>query len=174
MNSANKTLTPTLIILLLSSLFVLTIHSTDAYAISTPSVPQFTVKLVDNSYDVPPTTTTTTNPYTGEQTTTTTPGYRVENKTVEVTIKNQPYTTYTNADGYTCDLYYRIEYKGHFSDEWQNWGPEIVQSNSQYTTSPWRPYYPFAAGDQVDFRVEATVGHYVIIEDDTGLGGCLP
>jgi hypothetical protein len=51
-------------------------------------VPDFTLRYVDNSYDVPPKTTTSTDPYTNEITTTTIPGYHVENKTVEAVIKN--------------------------------------------------------------------------------------
>jgi hypothetical protein len=43
------------------------------HAQSKPSVPEFTVKLVDNSYDVPPTQ--TTDPYTGTKTI---PGYHVK------------------------------------------------------------------------------------------------
>ncbi|MCJ7763000.1 hypothetical protein MUP38_06065, partial [Candidatus Bathyarchaeota archaeon] len=48
-------------------------------SITKPSVPEFTVKLADHSYDVPPSTTATTDPYTGKQTVTTQPGYHVEN-----------------------------------------------------------------------------------------------
>jgi hypothetical protein len=51
-------------------------------------VPEFTLRYVDNSYNVPPTTTSTIDPYTGEVTTTTIPAYHVKNKTVEVMIKN--------------------------------------------------------------------------------------
>lgn len=60
---------------------------TEPASIPTPSVPEFTLKYVDNSYDVPSSTTTTTDPYTGEQTITTEPGYHVANETIEVTIK---------------------------------------------------------------------------------------
>ena len=49
-----------------------------------PSVPEFTVKLVAHPYDVP--TTYSTDPYTGE--TITHAGYHMENKSIEVSIKN--------------------------------------------------------------------------------------
>jgi hypothetical protein len=43
--------------------------------IPTPSIPEFTIKYVDHSYDVPTTTTSHTTPYTGETTTVTRQGY---------------------------------------------------------------------------------------------------
>ena len=55
-----------------------------------PLTPEFTVKIVAHPYDVPPKTTTTIDQYTGKETTTTQPGYHVENKSIEITIKNQP------------------------------------------------------------------------------------
>jgi hypothetical protein len=61
---------------------------------SKPSVPEFTLKFIDTSYDVPSTTTTTTDPYTGKQTVTTHDGYHVQNGTIDVKIKNQPFTPY--------------------------------------------------------------------------------
>ena len=59
-------------------------------------VPEFTLRYVDNSYDVPPKTTTSTDPYTNEITTTTIPGYHVENRTVEAVIKNNVGASYYN------------------------------------------------------------------------------
>ncbi|MCW3998872.1 MAG: hypothetical protein NWE93_01375 [Candidatus Bathyarchaeota archaeon] len=50
--------------------------------------PEFTLELVDHSYDVPPTTKSTTDPYTNKTTVTTVPGYHVDNKTIDATIKN--------------------------------------------------------------------------------------
>ncbi len=85
------------VILAVSSLII--VESATAQSIPKPSVPEFTLKYVDHSYDVPPTTTTTIDPYTGKQTQATQPGYRVENKTLDVIIKNQNFTAYedTNA-----------------------------------------------------------------------------
>jgi len=71
----------------------------EVQAVSKPSVPQFTVKFVDNSYDVPPSTTTTVNPYTGEKNTITTPGYHVTNRTIEVKVPNQSFTQYRDEVG---------------------------------------------------------------------------
>ena len=67
-----------------------------------PSVPEFTLKYVDHSYDVPPTY--STDPYTGK-TVMTQAGYHVENKSIEVTIKNQPFTNYKDASGNNVMLF---------------------------------------------------------------------
>ena len=88
-------------------------------SIPKPSVPEFTVKLASYPYDVPPTTTTTADPYTGKETITTQPGYRVENKSIELTIKNQPFTPYTDAEGHIVNMYYNVHVKGHFEDCWR-------------------------------------------------------
>jgi hypothetical protein len=139
-----------------------------------PSVPQFTVKLIDDSYDVPPVTTTVMDPYTGKETITTTPGYRVEQKAIEVTIKNQPFTPYTiessdiwkyGQNGQQFNLYYEVQFKGHFSEDWQNFvNPYdiyflavIVQSDSEYTVVSQVANYE--AGSQLDFRVKAIIGY---------------
>jgi len=158
MNSVSKPLTLTFVVLLLSSLFVLIITPANVQATSKPSVPQFTVKLVDNSYDVPSSTTTTTNPYTGEKTTTTKPGYHVENIQIEVTIKNQAYP----------DLMYNIRTKGHFEEQWaEHYGVGRAmfpaQSDGKYTIikldtmeNAYTKIYP--EGAQIDFQVAAVHG----------------
>lgn len=55
-------------------------------SITKPSVPEFTVKLVDSSYDVP--TSYSIDPYTGQNVTHA--GSHVESRTLDVKIKNQP------------------------------------------------------------------------------------
>jgi hypothetical protein len=153
-------------ILTVSSLTV--IESALAQSVPKPSVPDFTVKLVAHPYDVPPTTTTTIDQYTGKEIVTTTPGYHVENKSIEITIKNQPFTPYTDTHGYEINLYYNVRSKGHFGDDW-DWkelyshykgssSANPVQSSSEYTVLSLSADYPDDA--QVDFQVEAIVGHY--------------
>jgi hypothetical protein len=153
----NKTLALVFVFAVLSSLMVLTVRPVTAQATFKPSVPEFTVKLVDNSYDVPPTTTTTTNPYTGEKTTTITPGYRVENKSIVITVKDQSFTPYKGTDGYTRVMRYTVEVKGHFSEYWQQWDGAFP-SESQYNVLTGHARY--IVGDQLDFRVEAIIGYF--------------
>lgn len=164
-------------IIALSGLTLFTVKPTSAQSITTPSVPTFSLKFVDDSYNIPPTTTTTTDPYTGKLTTTTTAERYVENKTIELIIKNQP----LNQDSY--NLYYYIRTKGHFEENWtsepippdssgsiqnfyyldtnNNFAVPLVtqQSNSSVTIVT----YPansanYPAGSNVDFQVEAVSG----------------
>ncbi len=130
-------------------------------SLPTPSVPEFTVKFVDFSYYVP--TTTSIDPYTGQNITT--QGYYVENRTIELSINNQPFNSYSGI--YPNYFYYFVQEKGHFSENWTEInGPNggfLLKSSADYTIV----YYsleggpPFSNGlsaGQVDFQVEAAVG----------------
>jgi hypothetical protein len=133
-----------------------------AYSVSTPSVPEFTVKLVAHPYDIP--TTYSTNPYTGEPITH--EGYHVENKSIEVWIKNIPFTPYDDTDGHEVNLYYNVRVKGHFEENWStpityvesDSAERFPQSNSEYTVLSLVNYYNPKA--QVDYQVEAFLGHF--------------
>jgi hypothetical protein len=92
-------------------------------SIPKPSVPEFTLKYVDDSYDVPPTY--GVDPYTGK-TVLTQAGYHIQNASVELIIKNQPYHSYRNENGSLVWLFYYIAVKGHF----ENW-----------TTINWTSYW---------------------------------
>jgi hypothetical protein len=134
-------------------------------AIAKPSVPEFTVQLVAYPYDVP--TTYSIDPYTGENITH--PGYHVENKSIEITISNQPFATYTDAEGNHINLYYNVRVKGHFEENWT----ELFTNSGEYPSLgsyPEQDYkshctvfsipeaYPSNA--QVDFQVEALAGYF--------------
>ena len=86
-----------ILIIAISSLII--VESASAQTIPKPSVPEFTLKYVDNSYDVAPKTTSSTDPYTGKVTSTTIQGYHVQNRSVEIIIKNQQFTSYLNENG---------------------------------------------------------------------------
>jgi hypothetical protein len=139
---------------------------TEPVSISKPSIPEFTLNYVGNSYDVPSSTTTTTNPYTGEQTVTTEPGYHVKNGTIEVTIKNQEFTPYPIDNQYTISLFYYVSYKGHYAEDWDYYPPStygreytaifIPQSTSDYTVVQFRA----PPEGKMDFRVQAQIGYY--------------
>ena len=92
------------VILAISS--ILLVNSVSAQTTPKPSVPEFTLKYVDGSYDVP--TTYTIDQYTGE--TITHQGYHVNLTVFEMVIQNQ-----LNPIN---DLYYSIQVKGHYSNEW--------------------------------------------------------
>jgi hypothetical protein len=116
------------------------------------SVPEFTLKFVDASHNE-----TYTDPYTGAKTT-----YLVQNRTIEIRIKNQPFTPFTNSSGNYIGLYYNIRSKGHFSEYWmeRNGGSDnYLQQNygSEYTVVPF--YGDIPSSGQVEFQVEAIAGY---------------
>jgi hypothetical protein len=130
----------------ISSLTLLTVKPTNAQTISKPAIPEFTVQLVDNSYDVP--VIQTIDPYTGEKITH--PSHHVENKTIEIKIANQ-------RNDYT--IYYSVNMKGHFEENWtaiySTWN-RMKQSDSQFTIFNFNP--PVAG--KIDFQVEAAAGYW--------------
>ncbi len=154
------------VILAVSSLIA--ISPAFAQSIPKPSVPQFTAKLVDLSYNAP--TTTSTNQYTGQ--TITNQGHRVENRTIQITIKNQPFTSYIS-NGQNISFYLNVREKGHYETE-DNWiniytadNHYTSESNVDYTTltysldqsiPPWLNNN-ILSGGQLDFQVEALIGY---------------
>jgi hypothetical protein len=138
-------------------------------ATATPSVPEFTMKFSDRSYDVP--ASTSIDPYTGK--TAANPAYHVENKTVEFTIKNQPINPAHFLD-------YRIRVKGHFSENWTICAHVRADANSESTvisfSSTGKGMFYASGGNgefyapsegQVDFQVQAYVWHYVPVDQTT-------
>lgn len=131
----------------------------------TPSVPEFSVNSVSYPYYVPPSTKTIINEFTGEETVINTEGKHVENRSIEVVIKNQQFTPYTDDEGNEINLYYNVRAKGHFGDEWEELYSRYkgssgnpIPSNSEYTVLSLSANYP--EGGQVDFQVEAIAGYY--------------
>lgn len=126
MGSISKSLALILILAMISSSLMM-VKPVSAQSIPKPSVPDFTLKFVDNSYDVPATV-STPNPYTNE--TTILPGYHVSNKSIEIIVKNQPFAYSYN--GSTYHLYYNVQSKPHFGENWTERYPIIVRPNSPY------------------------------------------
>jgi hypothetical protein len=131
-------------------------------SLPTPSAPEFTVELADHSYDIP--TTYSTDPYTGENVTH--PGYRVDNKTIDITIKNQPFVAPSNLTNiyYDINLYYNIRVKGHFEENWTDL--YYISNNTPQNSLPRQSasentviliLQDYSAGDQVDFQAEAVI-----------------
>jgi hypothetical protein len=176
-----KTLAVALIfVLATSSLMFVSLASAQ---IPKPSTPKFTAKFVDRSYIVPETT--EQNQFTGEVTVI--PAHKVQNYTVELTIKNQPYNlSPVQAGGsmWTPEFRYDVNVKGHYAENWTIMyltfeGPK--RSNVTYTTitygliySPTDQTYeltrffddPYSSNSisnippdsTLDFRVRAMVG----------------
>ena len=180
--------------LILLLLFILVIPSlslvkpTTAQSIPKPSVPEFTVKYVDYSYDVP--LTYGIDQYTGKNVTIS-EGYHVDNRSIEFTIKNQQFTPYTDSNGNSIKVYYNFRFKGNYGDVWTyypldsngrsvfHYGGIFVEvtptayaaSNSTYTVLLLRSSLLGAGygqtlpdGVQVNFQVQALVGYFVVNE----------
>jgi hypothetical protein len=138
-------------------------------SITKPSVPEFTVRLIDNSYDVP--MYNSTDPYTGANVTH--PAQHIDNRTLEFRVKNQPFTPYYDASSsFNITLYYNVRMKGHYAENWTNLysveDDHPRQSNSDYTlillplgansdtALRWLP----SSTSQVDFQVESMIGYF--------------
>jgi hypothetical protein len=125
-----------LIVAILVILSLVTAQFVFVQSTPNPSVPEFSLKYVNHPFSV-----TVTDPYTGETTT-----HNNDNKTIEVIIKNQPFSSSVN--GVNHALFYNIRIKGHFEDNWETlyyyqnytdameFKPRLFPSNttSQYTT----------------------------------------
>jgi len=168
----------------MSSLSILMAKPASAQSIPSLSAPTFTVSFADNSYNS--SATYGIDPYTGK-TVITEGGYFVQNKSIELSIKNQPFTPYTDANGNYVSMYYNISEKGHFGSDWYYYDTYqgywynydtyrfleasnqsntvlIFDFNGNNDTSYEKPYcvnlVDFPDGSQVDFRVQAYVAYF--------------
>ncbi|MCW4024662.1 MAG: hypothetical protein NWF01_06460 [Candidatus Bathyarchaeota archaeon] len=175
MLNLQKSLAVALIVVLTASSLIL-IKPSEA-AIPKPSVPEFTLEFADHSYDVAPTTTTTIDPFTGQEVTITTQnGYHVDGNGIDVIIRNQPVSSYE--DSQELKLYYNVRFKGHFAEDiWTNWKTPLETGSIKYKNSPILASdsdetiitvtfstlatitSPLPAGAQIDFKVEAFIGY---------------
>ena len=152
-----------MVILSISSLIL--VESASAQSATKPNVPEFTLKYVDlGTYDVPPSTSPSTNPYTGETTNITISGYHVDNRTIELTIKNQPFTSY-ESNGQIINFFFNVRFKGYYVQNWTNlyYTEDYIVENysSAYTKLSYslgRIFGELNPKGQVDFQVEAIIG----------------
>jgi hypothetical protein len=165
MNRLGKHLALCLVIILAVSSMLMVIP-TYAQTITNSQVPQFSLRYVDKSYDVAPTTTSSTDPYTGNITITTIPGRHVSDPTIEVTIKNGLGASY-----------FGLRYKGHYSDSWTYFPyspdshniydgffpPHFQASSSSYTVDylylDLLPQ-PIPQGAPIDVQVQPLFGNF--------------
>ncbi len=136
-----------------------------------PSIPEFTLKLIDSSYDVP--TTYYMDTY-GSGKNETRPGYHVEARNITVTIKNQPYASFVS-DLQNLSLMFNIRTKAHDAENWTNVyraddGFPQIDSGSENTIISFQGEYSPTkgleflgltrpVGARMDFQVEAMIGN---------------
>lgn len=143
-----------MLFLVLTAFSLIMVKSTFSQ-IPTPSVPEFTIKFV-GTFPVPLT------------------GYTLPS--VNITIKNQPFTAYTDQHGNQISLYYIIQWKENSSSSWQQTQIPLNESNSNYTTTNLgliRSGAPPPSG-QVDFQVEAVIGYITYIQGSVPQGEYIP
>jgi hypothetical protein len=136
MNTYKKPLSVALVLVLAAASLII-MQSAQAQ-VHKPSVPEFTAAFVDRSYDMPEAT--SQNQYTGE--TIVTPAHRVQNFTIELTIKNQPFSTAPiqleqGGSTWIPEFFYDVNVKGHYTQNWTIMYPFAEgpkPSNSDYTT----------------------------------------
>jgi hypothetical protein len=142
-----------------------------------PNVPKFTVRLIDSSYDIP--ASNTIDPYTGQ--TSTQPSQHIEARTIEIRIKNEPFTPFEvnlGTSKWTASYQYNIRWKGHFEEDWHNLfftadgylsrsseSPETVFSpQGEYSSTEGLKmdrrgmYTTFPPNSELDFQVQALIG----------------
>jgi len=106
-----------------------------------PNVPQITdIKITNKSYDIAPSSSTSTDPFTGQQTTSNSPSGQFTWSTLDMTVTNQKYDEkQINEYGYYNGYLYFVRFKGHFTTQWTE-EPTILNyyfphdSNGTYIT----------------------------------------
>jgi hypothetical protein len=176
MGTKSKSFTLVLILILaISSLSLIMVKPANAQSMPKPSVPEFNVKWLNQSYTVP--VSYSIDPYTGQSIKH--PSYYADNSSIQITIKNQPFVPYKDTiNGWTISLFYNIREKGHYTDKWKNIyltdELPVASYDSQYTvyTYPVQHYsnapdeyylgsllVQITEGGQVDFQVQAMIGY---------------
>jgi hypothetical protein len=168
----SRTIIVALMLILIASIVV---GQATAVSVEKPSVPEFTVKYVDNSYDIPPTY--GTDQYTGK-TVVTHEDEHVDARTLVFTIKNQPFTPFIDvSSNKTVDLLYDIRYKGSFGQEWTRifggdvtlyagmnnpyaeTGYPVQDYGAQYTTITYTLPWNVPSEGKMDFQAKAFAGY---------------
>jgi hypothetical protein len=168
-------ITPFLLIVILIISSSIMVESVSAQSIPKPSVPEFSIRYVAHPFDVA--ATFQIDPYSG-QNITIREGHRIQNRSIELVIENQPFTSFRDSNGNKIELFYNVSSKGHFGKTWYyypTWMRALpaTASDNEYTILSfgldvnyekdnqygfW--YGDLSTGDQVDFRVQALMGYY--------------
>ncbi len=122
---------------------------------TTPSVPEFTVKFI-GTFQIPLTSAILPS--------------------VNITIKNQPFTTYTDQHGNRINLYYVIQWKENSSNYWQQTQIPLNESNYDFTTTNLGLIRSGASPPTgvVNFQVEAIIGYITYIQGSVPQGEYIP
>jgi hypothetical protein len=189
MTRLNKKPTVLFSVLLILSMLLVLVGSCVA-PVTVPMYPEsapeiVSVKINSNHQYYPPVY--STNPYTGKTTLAAYARYW-PNGTIVITIKNRPFTPYTDKDGNQINIYYTIftkitssgytDYTPDWTSELESiWGPAYLcyQSDTDYTVVTFT-YFPNIAprphlcvmyeGENLYFRVQAVTGYFIYDNTD--------
>jgi hypothetical protein len=94
-----------------------------------PAVPEFTLKFVKHTFDVP--TTSSVDPFTGENKIIT--GNHWEWTTLDVVITNQKFNGIANSSYLSYSgVMFRVRFRGHYSQEWTNLSASYFDESPAY------------------------------------------
>ena len=185
MSRMSKSLSLILILIIaLSSLIM--VGAAFAQSTAKQSVSEFAVRYVDRSYDVA--TTYGVDSYTGK-TVIIQEGYHIQNNSIIITIKNQPFARYSDSNGNSVGFYYNISSKGHFGSDWTYYNNYINFYLNYNTVSYFESSYDsntvvvfgltgnngsehfgvnlgkVTDGGQIDFRVQAYTAYFTEVKN---------
>jgi hypothetical protein len=126
-----------------------------------PPPESFSVTYVDHSYDVPTTTTYTTDYYTGKVTSGINPGYHVKNYTIEIKIKNLNIHQFpAEIDGNKSILEYAVQCTGSYAPDFKDDGgySHYRAETGEYTTIV-QDANSITPGGKIDVRVATIFGY---------------
>lgn len=157
------------------------VESASSQSIAKPSVPEFTLLVNDHSYEVPPSGHVNLNTGQFEKHA----GFHMKNGSIELSIKNQPFTAYNDSNGYQINLYYNVRIKGHGTNDWHYFPTDNPQkyfqadtsinttrifkysmNNFEYRSGAFFDYSTFPSNGRVDFQVEAFIGHLNVTDEE--------
>jgi hypothetical protein len=131
MSRTAKTLALLLTFVVAMSCLTMAVKQVTAQSFPQPTIPKFTLKFVNSSYVESPVS--SPDPYTGKNELVQTSNYAL-NLSVEMTIYNQPFTPYVDSKSNQIVLLYNVEWKPHYSADWNGFGANrsLVASNSWF------------------------------------------
>ena len=148
MGSINKGFSLLLVVILATSSLMMA-KSAFAQSIPKPSMPQFTIRYIDESFDA--STQPSIDPYTGEAIPPN--SYHVDRRYIQVSIRNDLPTI---SAGSPSEYYYNVRYKGQFTEDW-----------TEAKTAAYGYYRP---SDSAYTLINYTLSSFSIIGKDLAVG----
>jgi hypothetical protein len=135
-----------------------------------PTTPEFSISLANSSYDIP--AKYKIDEFSGQEVLTQA-AQHYQNQSIQITIKNQPFTPF-KTNGFEINLYYNVSWKGHYGDAWRSSEFNYRASSTDSTIiaiTPSTDYLGYINNEPAwigevpdgayDFRVQAFIGYWV-------------